>query len=62
MAPWRRGEEVAPSWPKAVYRRGVALRGLKRFDMAISAFAQGMEQDTGPKQRTVQGLDGSVIV
>mmetsp|Transcript_76277 Transcript_76277/g.168442 ORF Transcript_76277/g.168442 Transcript_76277/m.168442 type:complete len:134 (-) Transcript_76277:8-409(-) len=38
-------EEVAPSWPKAVYRRGVALRGLKRFDMAISAFAQGMEQD-----------------
>ena len=46
--PWR-GEEVAPSWPKAVYRRGVALRGLKRFDMAISAFAQGMEQDAGRK-------------
>lgn len=39
------GEELAPTWPKAVYRRGVALRGLRRYDMAISAFAQGLEQD-----------------
>eukprot|EP00438_Fugacium_kawagutii_P034990 Skav226099 [mRNA] locus=scaffold4179:61728:62389:- [translate_table: standard] len=38
-------EELAPTWPKAVYRRGVALRGLRRYDMAISAFAQGLEQD-----------------
>ncbi|CAJ1343535.1 unnamed protein product [Effrenium voratum] len=38
-------EEMAPDWPKAVFRRGVALRGLKRYDMAISAFAQGQDQD-----------------
>mmetsp|Transcript_38919 Transcript_38919/g.72368 ORF Transcript_38919/g.72368 Transcript_38919/m.72368 type:complete len:143 (+) Transcript_38919:54-482(+) len=38
-------EELDPTWPKALFRRGVALRGLKRFDMAISAFAQGQEQD-----------------
>ena len=45
-----------------MYRRGVALRGLKRFDMAISAFAQGMEQDAGRKpQLQRQGLDGSVV-
>lgn len=40
------GEELAPEWSKGVFRRGVALRGLKRYDMAISAFAQGLEQDT----------------
>lgn len=39
------GEELAPSWSKATFRRGIALRGLKRFDMAISAFAQGQDQD-----------------
>ena len=38
-------EELAPTWPKALFRRGVALRGLKRFDMAISTFAQGQEQE-----------------
>eukprot|EP00434_Breviolum_minutum_P044804 symbB.v1.2.040060.t3/scaffold6963.1/size14182/2 len=38
-------EELAPEWSKGVFRRGVALRGLKRYDMAISAFAQGLEQD-----------------
>ena len=41
-----RCEELAPAWPKSLFRRGVALRGLKRFDMAISAFAQGQEQET----------------
>ena len=40
-----RCEELAPAWPKSLFRRGIALRGLKRFDMAISAFAQGHDQE-----------------
>ena len=38
------GEELAPSWSKGTFRRGIALRGLRRYDMAISAFAQGQDQ------------------
>mmetsp|Transcript_28268 Transcript_28268/g.79091 ORF Transcript_28268/g.79091 Transcript_28268/m.79091 type:complete len:84 (-) Transcript_28268:211-462(-) len=40
-----RAEEVAPAWPKPLFRRGVALRALKRYDMALSVFAEGMSRD-----------------
>eukprot|EP00931_Biecheleriopsis_adriatica_P050335 TRINITY_DN29135_c0_g1_i1.p1 TRINITY_DN29135_c0_g1~~TRINITY_DN29135_c0_g1_i1.p1 ORF type:complete len:453 (+),score=105.79 TRINITY_DN29135_c0_g1_i1:123-1481(+) len=40
-------EELAPHWPKALFRQGLALRGLKRFDMAISAFAAGQSREPG---------------
>lgn len=40
-----RAEEVAPAWPKPLFRRGVALRALKRYDMALSVFAEGTPCD-----------------
>jgi len=33
--------EVAPQWPKSFFRQGVALRALRRYDMALSAFSEG---------------------
>lgn len=38
-------EEFEPNWPKAYYRKGQALRGLKKFDDAILAFYEGKERD-----------------
>jgi len=38
-------EDLAPDWPKAFFRQGIALRGLRRFDMAISAFSEGLALD-----------------
>jgi len=38
-------ETLDPSWPKPHFRQGIALRALKRFDMAISAFAYGQSLD-----------------
>jgi len=40
-----KAEEINPNWPKVFFRKGQALRGLKRFDDAISAFQQGQELD-----------------
>eukprot|EP00927_Polykrikos_kofoidii_P021339 TRINITY_DN20220_c0_g1_i1.p1 TRINITY_DN20220_c0_g1~~TRINITY_DN20220_c0_g1_i1.p1 ORF type:complete len:509 (+),score=77.66 TRINITY_DN20220_c0_g1_i1:39-1529(+) len=37
---------VSPAWPKALFRQGVALRALRRYDMAISAFYEGKSIDT----------------
>lgn len=37
--------EIEPSWPKLHYRRGQALRGLRRWDEAVSAFEEGRELD-----------------
>merc|ERR1712129_155210 len=42
-----RAGEVAPSWPKPFFRQGIALRSLKRYDMAISLFSEGKERDPG---------------
>jgi len=38
-------EEFEPNWPKAYYRKGQALLGLKKFDDAILAFYEGKERD-----------------
>eukprot|EP00445_Apocalathium_hangoei_P026325 CAMPEP_0203923842 /NCGR_PEP_ID=MMETSP0359-20131031/63662_1 /ASSEMBLY_ACC=CAM_ASM_000338 /TAXON_ID=268821 /ORGANISM="Scrippsiella Hangoei, Strain SHTV-5" /LENGTH=497 /DNA_ID=CAMNT_0050851971 /DNA_START=18 /DNA_END=1508 /DNA_ORIENTATION=- len=40
-----RAAEVAPQWPKAYFRQGVALRALRRYDMAISVFSEGLARD-----------------
>lgn len=40
-----RAGEVAPEWPKAFFRQGVALRALRRYDMAISNFSDGAARD-----------------
>ncbi|CAE8602961.1 unnamed protein product [Polarella glacialis] len=40
-----RCEELAPKWPKSLYRQGLALKGLKRYDMAISAFSEGQARE-----------------
>ena len=40
-----RCREVAPDWPKSFFRKGVALRCLRRFDMAISEFSEGLARD-----------------
>lgn len=37
--------EIAPEWPKAFFRQGVALRGLRRYDMSISVFSEGKARD-----------------
>lgn len=42
-----RAEELAPGWPKALFRRAAALRGLRRYDMAISVFSEGLALDPG---------------
>jgi len=38
-------EEVAPQWPKSFFRQGMALRALRRYDMAISAFSEGKARE-----------------
>ncbi|CAE7312000.1 HOP2 [Symbiodinium sp. CCMP2456] len=37
--------EIEPSWPKLHYRRGQALRGLRRWDEAVAAFEEGRDLD-----------------
>lgn len=37
--------EINPDWPKAYFRQGMALRAMRRYDMAISAFAEGRSRD-----------------
>mmetsp|Transcript_83047 Transcript_83047/g.164721 ORF Transcript_83047/g.164721 Transcript_83047/m.164721 type:complete len:504 (-) Transcript_83047:4-1515(-) len=37
--------EVAPEWAKPFFRQGVALRALRRYDMALSAFAEGQARE-----------------
>jgi len=37
--------EIAPEWPKSFFRQGIALRALKRYDMAISAFSEGKTRE-----------------
>jgi len=37
--------EIEPSWPKLFYRKGQALRGLRRWDEATSAFNEGRDLD-----------------
>jgi tetratricopeptide (TPR) repeat protein len=45
--------EISPEWPKAFFRQGLALRALKRYDMAISAFSEGLTRDpTNPSWQT----------
>lgn len=38
---------IQPTWAKVYFRKGQALRGLKRFEDAISAFKQGLGLDPG---------------
>jgi len=37
--------ELSPDWPKTLFRQGLALRALRRYDMALSSFAEGMARD-----------------
>jgi len=37
--------EIEPSWPKLFYRKGQALRGLRRWDEATNAFNEGRDLD-----------------
>lgn len=41
----KRAEEIAPEWPKSFFRQGMALRALRRYDMAISAFSEGKARE-----------------
>mmetsp|Transcript_23418 Transcript_23418/g.65544 ORF Transcript_23418/g.65544 Transcript_23418/m.65544 type:complete len:479 (+) Transcript_23418:45-1481(+) len=43
----QRCEEIAPRWPKAFYRQGVALKALRRYDMAVSVLSEGKARDPG---------------
>jgi len=47
-----RAVEVAPEWPKSFFRQGVALRALRRYDMALSAFSEGKARE--PQNRSWQ--------
>lgn len=38
--------EIAPEWPKSFFRQGIALRALKRYDMALSVLAEGKDRDS----------------
>merc|ERR1719491_1686324 len=40
-----KAQEIEPRWPKIYFRKGQALRGLKRFDDAVAAFTEGKEVD-----------------
>jgi len=37
----QQAQKINPTWPKVFYRKGQALRGLRDFDGAISAFEEG---------------------
>merc|ERR1712203_1353599 len=37
--------EIEPNWTKLYFRKGQALRGLKRFKDAIHAFQEGRDMD-----------------
>ncbi|KAK8938021.1 hypothetical protein KSP40_PGU004253 [Platanthera guangdongensis] len=62
---------LKPSWPKAYYREGSALRLLQRFDEAANSFYEGLQLDPENKElvdafresveagRKFHGTDGS---
>jgi len=39
-------QRIQPSWPKIYFRKGQALRGLRRFDDAVAAFRAGRAIDS----------------
>merc|ERR1712060_394682 len=55
----QRCEELSPEWPKAFFRQGVALRALRRYDMAVSVFSEGKARDpTNPSwQREIDDAE-----
>lgn len=42
-----KAEEIEPRWAKVFFRKGQALRGLKRFDESLAAFGEGLAIDPG---------------
>jgi len=43
----KKAEEINPSWSKIYFRKGQALRGLRKYDDAISEFLKGKDEDPG---------------
>uniref|UniRef100_A0A7S2JWF7 CS domain-containing protein n=1 Tax=Zooxanthella nutricula TaxID=1333877 RepID=A0A7S2JWF7_9DINO len=45
LADARTCTSLQPKWPKAYFRQGQALRGLRKFDEAVAAFQEGRFRD-----------------
>lgn len=43
--------KLNPTWGKGYARKGAALHGARRFDLAISAYEEGLKVEDSPALR-----------